>query len=57
MKIETYEAMSAEGEKYGVFLTPTVMVGEKVVGAGRGISEKEIEKYVRQILEKPETNQ
>ena len=52
MKIETYEAMSTEGEKYGVFLTPTVMVGEKVVGAGRGISEKEIEKYVRYLLEK-----
>jgi hypothetical protein len=53
VKVETYEALSAEGEKYGVFLTPTVIVEDKVIGAGRGISEKEIEKYVRQLLEKP----
>lgn len=53
--METYEALSAEGERYGVFLTPTVIVEEKVIGAGRGISEKEIEKYVRQLLEKPDT--
>jgi protein-disulfide isomerase len=54
VKVEIHEALSAEGEKYGVLLTPTVIVNGKVIAAGAGFSEKGIEKYVRQHLEKPE---
>ena len=55
MKVEIYEALSAEGEKYGVLLTPTVIVNDKVIAAGAGFSEKGIEKYVSQLLDQPET--
>jgi hypothetical protein len=47
VEIEIYESESAEGEKYGIWLTPTIIVDEKVIVAGRGIAEKEIEKHVR----------
>ena len=40
--------MSAEGEKYRIFLTPAVMVEDRVISAGRGISEKGIEEAVVQ---------
>ncbi len=46
-----YESLSDEGEKYGIMLTPTVIVGSRVVAAGRGVSEKEIEKSVLKALE------
>ncbi len=54
MEVKKYEAISPEGEKYGVLLTPTVIVGDKVVAAGRGISEKDLEKIIRKALEEKE---
>jgi hypothetical protein len=51
VEVRTYESLSAEGEKYGIWLTPTIIVNEKVIVAGRGIAEKEIEKHVRKALE------
>lgn len=51
MEVKKYEAISPEGQKYGVLLTPTVIINEKVVAAGRGLSEKDIEKYIRKLIE------
>ncbi len=51
MEIKKYEAISPEGKKYGVLLTPTVIVNDKVISAGRGISEKDIEKLIKKLLE------
>jgi len=51
VEVKKYEAISPEGEKYGVLLTPTVIVNEKVVAAGRGLSEKDLEKIIRKALE------
>jgi hypothetical protein len=50
VKVQKFEAMSAEGEKYRIFLTPAVMIEDKVISAGRGISEKDIEKAVIRAL-------
>jgi len=51
VEVKKYEAISPEGQKYGVLLTPTVIVGDKVVAAGRGISEKDLEKFIKKALE------
>jgi hypothetical protein len=50
--VEVHESLSAEGERYGIMFTPTVMVNETVLAAGRGVSEKEIDKLVRLEREK-----
>jgi len=42
--------MSAEGEKYNIFLTPAIMVDDRVISSGKGISEKIIEKAVGQAM-------
>jgi hypothetical protein len=46
--------MSEEAENNNIFLTPAVMVRDKLISAGRGISEKEIEKAVEQGMKKQE---
>ena len=51
VEVKKYEAISPEGQKYGVLLTPTVIINDKVIAAGRGLSEKDIEKYIRKLLE------
>jgi protein-disulfide isomerase len=51
VEVKKYEAISPEGQKYGVLLTPTVIVNDKVVAAGRGLSEKDLEKYIRKLVE------
>ena len=51
MEVKKYEAISPEGQKYGVLLTPTVIVNDKVVAAGRGLSEKDLGKIIRKALE------
>ena len=56
MEVKKYEAISPEGEKYGILLTPTVIVGDKVVAAGKGISEKDLEKIIRKALEEKKQN-
>jgi hypothetical protein len=51
VEVYTYESLSSEGEKYGIILTPTIIVNDKVMAAGRGTAEKEIEKWVRKAIE------
>jgi len=45
------DALSAEGDKYGVMTTPTVVVSERVVGAGRLLSESELENIIEKEME------
>lgn len=49
--VEKYPAMSEEGDKYGVMMTPTVVVNEKVVAAGSVPSESDFERIYKQELE------
>jgi hypothetical protein len=51
VEVVVLESLSPEGERYGILFTPTVMVNNKVIAAGRGVSEKDIEKYVKKALE------
>lgn len=51
VKVAKFDALSAEGDKYTVMLTPTVVINDKVVAAGKLLSEEELEKSVKKELE------
>lgn len=51
LKVEKYSALSEEGDKYGVMMTPTVVVNNKVVSVGKAISKKELEQIIRSEME------
>ena len=39
VEVAKFDAVSEEGHKYGVMLTPTVVINDKVISAGKLISE------------------
>lgn len=43
-------AVSEEGRRYGIMLTPSVVINDKVVAAGKVISEGELEKAIKKEL-------
>ena len=49
--VNKFDALSEEGDKYSVMLTPTVVANEKVIAAGKLISEDELENIVKKELE------
>ena len=51
VEVAKFDALSEEGDKYGVILTPTVVINEKVLATGKVISEDEIENSIKQELE------
>ena len=44
-------ALSPEGDKYGILTTPTVVINETVVGAGKLINETDLEKIIQKEME------
>jgi len=51
VEVTKFDALSEEGDKYGVMLTPTVVVNDVVVATGKVISEDELEKTIKKELE------
>jgi len=51
VEVAKYGAFSEEGDKYGIMLTPTVVINDKVVATGKVISEDEIEKLIKKEME------
>ena len=51
VEVAKFDALSEEGDKYGVMLTPTVVVNDKVVAVGKVIPEDEIDKAIKKELE------
>ncbi|MFW6102314.1 MAG: thioredoxin family protein [Chloroflexota bacterium] len=49
--VDKFDALAAEGDKYGVMLTPTVVINDTVVSVGRVISEEELEKSIKKEME------
>ena len=51
-KVEVVElpAMSPEGDKYGVVLTPTTVVNEKVIATGSIPSERDLEEVIKKEI-------
>lgn len=51
VEVAKFGAFSEEGDKYGVMLTPTVVVNDKVISVGKVISEDELDKVIKKELE------
>jgi thiol-disulfide isomerase/thioredoxin len=49
--VAKFDALSAEGDKYGIMSTPTLVINDRVVAVGKLLSEEEIEKYIVKELE------
>ena len=49
--VAKFDALAEEGDKYGIMLTPTVVVNDTVVAVGKVISEGELEKSIKKELE------
>jgi protein-disulfide isomerase len=45
--VEKYSALSEEGEKYGIMMTPTVVVEDEITVVGKIPSEKKLEHIIR----------
>ena len=50
VEVAKFDALAEEGDKYGIMLTPTVVVNDKVVAVGKVISEDELEKLIKKEL-------
>ena len=51
VKVEKFDALSDEGNKYSIMLTPTIVVNDKVVAVGKVLSEKKLETIIESELE------
>ena len=52
VEVAKLNAFSEEGDKYGIMLTPTIVVNDKVISVGKVISEDELDKAIKKELEK-----
>jgi protein-disulfide isomerase len=46
-----FDALSAEGDKYGILMTPTLVINDKVVSVGKVPGEEDIEKMIKKEME------
>lgn len=53
ISVAKFDAMSDEGTKYGIMITPTTVVNEKIVAIGKLMQEGELEKLLKKELENP----
>lgn len=44
------DALSAEGDKYGILMTPTIVINDKVVSFGKVPSDDDIEKMIKKEM-------
>ena len=50
VEVTKFDALSDEGDKYDIMITPTVVINERVIAAGKLISEGELEKSIKKEL-------
>jgi hypothetical protein len=51
VEVEKFDALSKEGDKYSVMLTPTIVINDSVISVGKLLTEAEIEKAIRKKIE------
>ena len=51
VSVTHYDALSEEGDKYGIMMTPTLVINDKVVSVGKVPNEEDIEKMVKKEME------
>ena len=50
VEVVKFDALSEEGDKYGIMLTPTVVINDRVVATGKVLSEDDLEKSIKEEL-------
>lgn len=50
IEVAKFDAMSPEGDKYCVMMTPTLVINDKVVSIGKVPSEDDIEKLINKEI-------
>ncbi|PXF61002.1 MAG: thioredoxin family protein [Candidatus Methanogaster sp.] len=45
--VEKHSALSEEGDKYGIMMTPTVVINDEIAVVGKAPSEKKLEEIIR----------
>ena len=50
VEVAKFPAISDEGRRYGIMLTPGVVINDKVMATGKVVSEGELEKAVKKEL-------
>lgn len=50
IEVAKFDAMSPEGDKYCVMMTPTLVINDKVVSIGKVPSEDDIEKLIKKEI-------
>ena len=51
IEVTKFDALSEEGDKYAIMMTPTLVINDKVVSIGKVPTEGDIEKMVKKELE------
>lgn len=51
VEVAKFDALSEEGDRYGIMSSPTVVVNDKVISIGKLITEEELEKIVEKEME------
>jgi hypothetical protein len=51
VEVNKFDAMSDEGDKYGIMMTPTIVISDKVVSVGKVPTEGDIEKMIIKVME------
>ena len=49
--VAKFDALSEEGDRYGIMSTPTIVVNDKVVSIGKLVTEEELEKIIQKEME------
>lgn len=52
IEIIKLDALSPEGDRYGIMMTPTLVINDQVVSIGKLPSEADIEKMINERMEK-----
>lgn len=50
VSVTHFDALSSEGDKYGIMMTPTIVINDKVVSIGKVPSEDDIEKMIKKEM-------
>jgi protein-disulfide isomerase len=50
ISVAHYDALSEEGSKYGIMMTPTLVINGKVVSVGKVPTEQEIEEMLKEEM-------
>lgn len=51
ISVTHYDALSQEGDRYGIMMTPTMVINDKVVSVGKVPSVDDIEKMIKKETE------